>query len=197
VNSRRSLNSTRTATGGSWAPAPVLVSALALVLFGAACAGEGTGGLHSERGVQSIEDVVGPQIGLGPLTATCEAGDGLGFGDQFTCEALTESGETILFVASITDGGMIDVVSLNLLTDDVIAAIEVAAIDVVQVSQGLQISPNGIQCGEGPVILPAGEILSLTCGVLHPNTGQVHTAVIRLTDLLDLRMTVEISEDPT
>lgn len=170
---------------------------LAVVVFAAACGGEGTGGLHSERGVQAIEQVVAPQIGLGSLTATCEAGDGLVFGDQFPCEATTDSGDTILFVASITDGGAVDVVSLNVLTDDVIAAIEVAAIDVVRVTQGLEISPNGIRCAEGPVILPAGEILSLTCGVLHPATERVHTAVIRLTDLLDLRMTVEISPDPT
>jgi len=168
----------------------------AMALFAVACGGEGTGALHSERAVQAIERVVAPQIGLGALEASCEAGDGLGFGDQFTCEATTDSGDTILFVATVTDGGAVDVVSLNVLTDAVIGAIEIAAIDVVRVSQGLVISPNGLQCGEGPLVLPAGDILSLECGVLHPTTGQVHSVVIRLTDLRDLRMTVEISPDP-
>lgn len=168
----------------------------AMALFAVACGGEGTGALHSERGVQAIEQVVAPQIGLGSLTATCEAEDGLVFGDQFTCEATTGSGDAISFVATVTDGGAVEVVSLNVLTDDVISAIEMAAIEIARVTQGLEIAPNGIQCGEGPVILPAGEILSLSCGVLHPETGLVHTAVIRLTDVSDLRMTVEISPDP-
>ncbi len=167
----------------------VAAAAVAIALAASGCGGggdDGTGALHSERGVRTIEEIVAPQVGLGPLDASCDAPDGLGFGDTFECTAVTGDGQEILFLATIDDGAVIDIQSLNLLTPDAISAIEIATSDVLNIEQGLDVGPEVVDCGTALVRYEPGELLTMDCRVLHPLTGQLHAVRVDIADLLAL-----------
>lgn len=163
-----------------------------------ACGGQdnsGTGALHNNRGVIAIEDIVAGQIGLGPLEAKCFAVDGLGFGDEFDCSAETEDGRMVLFRGRVSDGAVIDVQTLNVLTADVLGAIEVAATDVL-IEDGLAVAIGALKCGNGSTLFAPAKTLELACRVLHPLTGRVHAATVTVADVNNVRVTVEVAEQP-
>lgn len=174
----------------------VCVAALAILAAGCSDGAEsGTGSLHSARGEDTIENIVAPQIGLGPLDASCSAPDGLAFGDEFDCAAETESGDIVLFRGRVSDGAVVDMQTLNVLTAEVLGAVEVAATDVL-VEEGLPVSIGAFECGDGATVFDPAQSLLLACRVLHPFTGRVHAATVTVLNASDARVTVAVAEDP-
>ena len=168
------------------------------MLFASACGGEdpqGTGALHSDRGAATIENIIASQIGLGPLNAQCSAVDGLVFGDEFDCTAETEDGQIVLFKGRVNDGAIIDVQTLNVLTADILGAVEVAATDVL-IEDGLDVALGGLECGNASLVFDPLQTLALACRVLHPLTGRVHAATVTVVNASTARVTVEVAEEP-
>lgn len=176
--------------------ARVLAAVVALVLVAAACGGdEGTGSLHADRGVRTIEDIVAPQMGLGPLRAECDAPDGLGLGDTFRCTARTEDDQEIVFLARVADGAVVEMLSLNVLTPRVVEAIQIAATDVLVVEQGLDLADGALRCGEATVRFDPDDDVVLDCELLHPNTGAVHRAEVTVLDLAEVDVAVSVAAE--
>lgn len=146
--------------------------------------------------MQTIESIVAPQIGLGALDAACDAPDGLGFGDTFDCTAVTGDGEEILFRATIEDGAVVSMQSLNLLTTDIVGAVEVAVSDELVLTHSLDVDPGAVDCGDEPVVYRPGEVLPVECRILHPETGRPHAAHVEIFDLVSFALTVTVDDQP-
>lgn len=141
-----------------------------------------------------IEEKLATQLGVGEITATCEAPANRDAGTTFTCTSPTELGE-ISWLATMTDSDSVNVVSTNVVRADALRTFETAAVSVLKEQFGLPSSKAEIDCGERPVVLGADK--AMVCALTDPaDPGVAYDATITITDLATGDFRVKVTETP-
>lgn len=155
------------APGSTRVRVAVAASALVALPALAACAGD-----PSETGVEVIEGELAGQIGLGPLDATCAQPDDPVEGEEFTCNATTDDGRTIEFVAEFESDDTIFVYPTNVVTGELMSSVEAEAAELLGPEVGATIDPSDVDCADVNTILdPDGTFM---CTLTDTSTGDVY-----------------------
>lgn len=148
---------------------------------GAACSASGTD--YKAAAMKVIEGDISTQ-GVGKLKAACDDPAGKPkVGDVFTCTGTNEDGQVIDFTATIEDGGKVNVLSVNVLSDEDITNIEKVAVDALESSIGETLGVENLDCGVGPQII---ETEGIICALTDPGNGDVYDSTVTISDLSDL-----------
>lgn len=184
-NSTSKITSKRVLTFG-------LAMAAAAGLVGCSSTNDYSGGAK-----KYIEGDLEEKVGLGDLSATCDdvAGDAK-VGDTFNCTADTADGETVEFLATVTEKDKVSVETTNLITADGMTVIENSAAKLVSEQTGTAVAEGALDCGEGPrVIDVANETLS--CALTSADTGEQYETTITLDGLgADASMSIDVAAQP-
>ncbi len=167
-------------------PAQLCVVAALSLLF-SACSFSGSFSVGTQTlddlAVETIEDELAVENGLGEVTAICDSASGLEVGDTFDCTAVMTDGRIVHFETEIQTEEDIWVSSTNLLFAD-------EAVDfVVQIlnenNEGLNLTATDVDCGTEIFIWNLEEATSdRDCNVVLPS-GEELPAILRYTTSSD------------
>ncbi len=164
----------------------------ALVLGG--CSFEFNFGGDAASGAEDlIEGELADELGLTDMSATCDDPVDESPGTAFTCTSTSEVGE-IRWTAVIGEDDVVNVDSVNLVTADDLAGIEVAAVDLIEAQAGRTLGYENFDCGDGPVAV--GTDNTFDCELTDPDNGDIYDATIEITDFQAGSFQVEVADEP-
>ena len=174
---------------------PVLARTVALtvaLLTAASCSSGDT-----PEGVAKglIEGELASQLGLGEITATCEAPQNKDAGTTFKCTSPTDLGE-ISWLGTMTDNDTVSVDSINVLRADILPDLEAAIVAKLEENaQGATLGVENFDCGEKTVVLAADN--SMICTLTDPvASSDVYDATVTITDMENLGFEVVVATEP-
>jgi hypothetical protein len=140
-----------------------------------------------------IEGELAAQLGLGEITAECEAPPNRDAGTTFSCTSATDHGE-VLWLATMEDESTVNVESTNVLSDANVTDLETETVALLEEELQATLGPGSIECGQGPIVL--GVDLTLVCAGTEPTTGDVYDVTIQITDVETGAFNVEVADTP-
>jgi len=151
-------------------PHTILLLGTSLAVFAAACNASAEVHIGSppvEKSAETaIEDQLADQLGLGALTARCNAPATEDVGTKFRCTAETPDGRVVEFMAVITESGA-SVETTNVLRAEKIPAFEAAVVRSVAEATKVDLADDAVDCGEETLL--ADESGEVVCAITDPD----------------------------
>jgi hypothetical protein len=140
-----------------------------------------------------IEGELAEELSLGEISATCEAPPDRDPGTTFTCTSPTDVGE-VRWLATMEDESTVNVSSVNLLDDEDVAALEEAAVRVLEAEVGIPLGVENFDCGTGPLVIGTDGLVP--CTLTDPTTGDLYDSEVEITDLEAGDFNVSVADQP-
>ena len=154
---------------------------LALGLSGIVVLSACTSQTAGDAGVEVIEGELTDQLDLGELeAATCDEPDSEEVGEQFSCSATTESGETVEFVGVMTDEDSINVTASNLMSADDFEKLTADSVQVVATGSDVDPATITVVCpDETTIVSDDGQVF---CELTDSSDGTTYQLITNLGD---------------
>lgn len=180
-------------------PAASFVLVLALAVTGCSFSAS-VGGTPTSAAEEVIEDDLAAQLGFGEIEAECGEPPNEDEGATFLCTSETDQG-LVRWEATIAEEDTVNVQSLNVLVEDDVAALEVAAVAEIEQVVGLPLGTEDFDCGDAPVVLGDEDqvvcaLTDRTLGSAGPADGVVYDTTVTITDMASGAFEFEVAEEP-
>lgn len=173
----------------AWRP---LVLLCATMLVAAGCSFS-IGDTATNAAEDVIEGDAATQLGLTDVSADCGIPPDTEAGTTFTCTSTSNIGD-IDYLATIVDDETVNVRWVNLIDDEYIAALEVAAVNALETQSNLALGLENFDCGDGPRLLP--DESTVLCELTDPSNGDLYDTTLLITDYENIRFDIEVAENP-
>lgn len=141
----------------------------------------------------AIEGELATEAGLTDVSADCEVPPNSDVGTTFGCTSSSNAGE-VRWLVTIEEDDIVNVQSLNLLSDTDVVNLEQAAVDIIEQQAGRALGYENYSCGTGPVALATDNVLA--CELTDPDNGDIYDSTIEITDFDTGTFNVEVAEQP-
>jgi hypothetical protein len=165
---------------------------LALVVSGCSFSAS-VGGTPKSAAVEVIEGDLATELSLGEIEAECGEPPNDDEGSTFLCTSESESG-LVRWEATVVDEDTVNVQSLNVLVDDDVVALEVAAAGEIEQVVGVPLGTENFECDDAPVVLGAAD--EVVCALSDPANGDVYDTTLTITDMSSGAFEFEVAEEP-
>jgi hypothetical protein len=173
------------------------LSALSVLVLALAVTGcsfsASVGGSPTSAAEEVIEDDLAAQLGFGEIEAECGEPPNEDEGATFLCTSETDHG-LVRWEATMAEEDTVNVQSLNVLVEDDVAALEVAAAAEIEQVVGLPLGTEHFDCGAAPVVLGAED--QVVCALTDPADGDVYDTTVIITDMSSGAFEFEVAEEP-
>lgn len=141
-----------------------------------------------------IDGELADDIGLGPLTSSCDDPGLLAVGVTFGCVATTETGVAIGVQGLVNDEGRIQLTTTNLITAQALASYERDAAAALNDTVGSNFTAESVDCGSTPIVLPPELVMG--CALVMPSSGEVYDLMLTVTDLDQRHFSLVVGDEP-
>ena len=149
----------------------------------AACSGSASFSLGAanfvEPAIDLIEGELSDSIGLGMMVGACEEPASTEVDDTFECTGTLDDGRVVEFIATVSEGEMVNVLTSNIMNTDVGEQWFFAAL--VEQNPDLVLTQSDVECGDGFIIIADSGV---QCTV-SPLDAEPATATLTFTDLVN------------
>ena len=156
---------------------------------------EPSGPLSARQTSESIIRAdIAPAIEVDELAPVCSEIDNPQVGTVFRCSAKTSDDRIVYINGQIEQDGRISLATSNVLIPSDLESFEQAAIEYTNLKKNTNYSVNSFSCGDETIILDENRVVR--CSFIDPATGNIHDSKVRINDIENRVVEVQIDQDP-
>jgi len=147
-----------------------------------------------EAAEQLIAGPLATEVGLGPLVASCPEMTGGTAGDVFPCTAATETQRLVNVDATIMPSGQVELATTNVITGGALPSFEQAAVDALNATVSVSLTPDAMECGETSIVLADDRMM--ICALTDPQTQQIFDVSLTIDDIEGRQFSLVVADRP-